>query len=56
MKEKILEMLKLLKKQFIEIVNEFKNIIKYCENKTFTLFITFVILIVSNGYLIQMLV
>lgn len=52
MKEKILEMLKLLKKQFIEIVNEFKNIIKYCENKTFTLFITFVILIVSHGYLL----
>lgn len=52
MKEKIIEILKSLKKQFVEIGKEFRNIIEYCENKSFLLLVTFVILIVCHGYLL----
>lgn len=49
MKEKIVEV---LKKQLKGIGDEFLNIIKYCENKSFLLLITFIILIVCHGYLL----
>lgn len=31
MKEKIIEILKILKRQFIEVADEIKNIVEYCE-------------------------
>ena len=52
MKEKVIELLKSLKRQFVEIRNEFSKIIEYCESKTFLLLITFIILIVCHGYLL----
>ena len=52
MKEKIIEILKSLKKQFVDIGKELKNIVEYCESRTFLLLVTFIILIVCHGYLL----
>lgn len=52
MKEKCVEILKNIKNEFIEIGNEFKNIVEYSEKRTFLLLMTFIILIVCHGYLL----